>query len=99
MDYICSKYNSKEGASGALADYTDITTVAAFASLFSGVGIALKLIIRTDSDIEVKLNSTSNDSITIATATDSPFELNWLAVSKVFVKCAGGANLKIIVGR
>ena len=48
--------------------------------------------IRTDATISVKLNETTNDSITVAAA-DSPFELNNLIfVSNVFISNASGGN-------
>lgn len=92
----CSVYNSKEGASGIISNI-DITTVAAFANLFSGIGVANRVIIRTDASITVKLNRSDADSITVAA--NEKFELDWLAVKAIYVTAAGSANLKIIVGR
>lgn len=102
MDEMCHMYHSVEAASGTLSDYTDITTVAAWAALFTGganggVRVSKRTIIRTDAAIEVKFNDSSNGPISIAA--NAQMEVNWLFVSKIFVKAGSGSNLKIIVAR
>lgn len=90
-------YKSKEGASGIITD-TDITSVAAFAALFTGIGgISNHTIIRTDAAITVRLNDVAADGISIAA--NERFECDWESVAKIFVTAAGSANLKIITSR
>jgi hypothetical protein len=96
MNQPMSIYTSKEGSSGIITD-TDITSVAAFAALFSTVGISKNTIIRTDAAITVRLNSVTNDAISLAA--NERFEIDWLNVAKIFITAAAAANLKIAVAR
>lgn len=54
--------------------------------------------IRTDQTITIKLNSTSNDSITI-TSSDSPYTIDTLEITNVYITNASGstANIKIYI--
>ena len=65
-------------------------------AIFSNVTLARYCEIRTDQTITVKLNSTSNDSITIASS-DSPYALNNLEITTLYVTNNSGsiANVKI----
>ena len=50
--------------------------------------------IRTDQTISIKLNSTSNQSITIA-ATDSPFTIKGIEIVNLFISNASGSTAAI----
>jgi len=52
--------------------------------------------IRTDADISIKINSVSNDSISIGPG-ESPFQINKLEVSNIFLSSTPGANVKILL--
>lgn len=91
-----SIYTSKEGATGIVTDQ-DITGIAAFAALFTTVGISQNTILRTDAAITVRFNSVSNDAISIAA--NERFEIEWLNISKIFITAAATANLKAMVAR
>ena len=61
-------------------------------------GFANKAVIRTDQTITVKVNSTSNDAVTVTT-TDSPFTLAGVEINNIFITNASGstANVKILL--
>ena len=65
---------------------------------FNNVSLARYVSIRTDQTITVRLNSTSNNLITI-TSSDSPLTVNTLEVTNVFVSNSSGstANVKILL--
>ncbi len=65
-------------------------------SAFSNVTTARYCEIRTDQTITVKLNATTNDSITI-TSSDSPYVINNIETTNLYITNASGstANIKI----
>ena len=64
---------------------------------FSNVVPWKRTLIRTNVTISIKLDSTSNHSITV-TASDSPFEIDWQEVTNIYITNASGstAALKFI---
>lgn len=66
---------------------------------FANVSKAWMLLIWTDQDISIKLNSTSNPSIPIP-AVESPYELrNIIRISNIYITNASGAtaNIKVML--
>jgi len=64
---------------------------------FNNVNPWGRTLIRTNIPISIKLNSTSNDSISISPL-DSPFEVDWQEVTNIFITNSSGdtASLKFI---
>ena len=85
--YEASQFTVNNGVSNY-----DVKTTA---SMFESVTQAHFTEIRTTQDISVKLNSTSNNSIQIA-STDSPYSINpgnlGLIVRNVYISNASGVN-------
>lgn len=52
--------------------------------------------IRTDSSITLKINSASNNSITL-TSTVSPFEIEGMTITDLLISNVGTANVKIFL--
>lgn len=78
----------------ATTDY-DLDTQQADA--FKNVSRAWLVLIWTDNDISIKLNSTSNPSIAVPAA-ESPFEFrNIISVSNIYISNASGATASIKV--
>lgn len=50
--------------------------------------------IRTDQTITVKINSTSNDSITIA-STDSPLDIRGIEIRNLYLSNSSGSNAAV----
>ncbi len=75
---------------------SDYDANAGVANAFSNITTARYTEIRTDQTITVKLNSTSNHSITI-TSSDSPYMIDNLEITNVYITNASGstANIKI----
>ena len=93
---FCTIYKSIEAASGTPSDAA-LTSITAFSALFSSIqGIANRVIIRTDSEILIRLNKVTNAQITISA--NEKFETDWIGISEIFIT-ATNANLKIIVAR
>lgn len=89
-----TSYNNAEfTVATGLSDY-DVATNES--SGFSSITTARNVEIRTDQTITVKLNSTSNHSITI-TSTDSPRSWIDIEITNVYITNASGstANVKI----
>ena len=77
---------------------TDYDLDAQQSSAFSNVPKAWLVIIWTDQDISIKLNSTDNPSITIP-AGESPFEFrDILAITNIYITNNSGntANIKVM---
>lgn len=89
-------YDSAEFAVANLA--ADYNVASNQAAAFNRVPTANTITIRTDHNISVKLNSTSDPAITIATV-DSPFVLTNIPVSNLFITNNSGsaANVKLIL--
>ena len=64
------------------------------ANAFANAALYTRLILRTNKTITIKLNSTTSPSITIA-PTDSPFQIDWLEVTKLYISNASGATAAI----
>jgi len=60
------------------------------------VPVAHKMSIRTDAAISIKLNSSDNDAISVAAA-ESPFFLDFLEITNIFITNTGTANIKVII--
>lgn len=91
---ISTIYESKEAAVGVLAN-VNIRTQAGFGTLFDTVKIAYKTIIRSDTDITVRFNSSTNDPITVES--NIILEVSWLEATSIFITTTGATNLKIIL--
>jgi len=76
---------------------TNYDVDAQVAAMFTNVKTAYYTEIRTDQTITVRLNSTDNGAITIA-STDSPYVIDQVAVSNIYITNASGstANVKIL---
>jgi hypothetical protein len=96
MQFKGTIYTSKEGNTGVITA-TDITTVAAFAALFTTIKISKNTVIRTDAAITVRFNAVGNDGITLAA--NEVLEVDWLNVTAIFITAAGTAALKIILSQ
>jgi Na+-transporting NADH:ubiquinone oxidoreductase subunit NqrF len=92
---VNNSYESKEfTVNNGASDY-DVKTQQ---SMFATVATARRVLIRTDKTITIKFNATGNQSITIA-STDSPFVIESLEVTNIFISNASGsgANVKVIL--
>jgi hypothetical protein len=65
---------------------------------FDTVHVATLVSIRTNETITIKFNDTGNDGVTV-TSTDSPFEIDYLEVTNVYISNASGntAAIKILL--
>jgi hypothetical protein len=89
-------YEYKTGSpnvAGVLAD-TDITEIVGFTNLFSKVKPAHRIRIYAANTIYVRLNSVTNDIITITSTT--PYIQEKDEVSKIFIS-TGGAGVAVTV--
>ena len=68
------------------------------AASFSNIPVAKRLEIRTNVAISVKFNSSANAAITIS-PTDSPYTMEWLEVTNIFITNNSGstASIKILL--
>jgi hypothetical protein len=75
-------------------DYNVRTQVAAF---FNSIKVYRRVEIRTNANISIKLNSTSNSAISVS-FTDSPYTLDIIEVTNIFITNASGstASIKLI---
>jgi hypothetical protein len=84
------EFNVNDGAS----DYDVNTNQATFSSVFGAETVsgsyANRVSIRTNNTITVKLNSTGNHSITIA-STDSPFVIEGVEITNMYISNSSGA--------
>ena len=87
-------YDSIEFAVTAVTDY-DLKTNQSGA--FDNVKVATDILIRTDSDINFKFNSSSNATVSL-TAPENALTFNSLKVSNIFItNTVGTATLKIFM--
>ncbi len=89
------KYDSVEFTLSAGS--TDYNLDANQSNAFANVRPWKRTLIRTNVTISIKINSTSNHSITISNL-DSPFEIDWQEVTNLFITNSSGntASIKII---
>ena len=85
-------YDSDGWATGIVSDYDVKTNRAA---MFSSVSNARYVSIRTDAQITVKFNLSTNSSITIDANTS--FNCDTLETSNIFITAASSANVKIFL--
>lgn len=85
-------YDNVEWATGIVSDY-DVSSGQADA--FSNITTARYVSIRTDAAITVKLNSTSNHSVTVEASTT--LNIDTLEVTNIFVTAVASANIKIFM--
>ena len=78
------------------SDYNLDTQQADFLAVFNtgSVNYPSQVKIRTDQTITVKLNSTSNDSITIA-STDSPLDIRGIEIRNIFLSNSSGSSAAV----
>lgn len=91
-----TNYDSAEFAvANATTDYNVMTNQTA---AFNRVTTANRLIVRTDHNIQIKFNTTSDPAITVQTV-DSPFDLSGVPVTNLFITNNSGAtaNIKLIL--
>ena len=89
---VNTSYDNCEFASGIVSDY-DVATNESDA--FNNVTTARYVSIRTDAEITVKFNSTSNDSITVEASTT--LNIDTLEVTNIYLTAASSANVKIFL--
>lgn len=67
------------------------------AGSFNNVPVWKRTLIRTNIQVSIKLNSTSNDAITISPL-DSPLEIDWQEITNIYITNASGstASLKFV---
>ena len=85
-------YDNVEFATGIVTDY-DVKENQATA--FANVSLARFCSIRTDADISVKFNASTNHSITISANTT--FNVDTLEITNIFITAAASANCKIFL--
>jgi len=73
---------------------TDYDVSAGQANAFNNIEIARYICIRTNETITLKCNAITNNSITI-TSSDSPFVINTLEVTNLFITNASGSTASI----
>lgn len=83
-------YESYEAALTDKTNYSVKNDAGKFSRVFH------KAFIRTDSTISVKINSTSSDSITVA-STDSSFKIEDMTIKDLYISNTGTANVKILL--
>lgn len=96
----CPYYESHEFTlSTGTSDVTLTSESATFPAVFNPANDApgrhaSQMILRTDATISIKLNDTSNHSITIA-STDSPFKLEDVEIRQVYLTNSSGGNAAV----
>lgn len=91
---ISTIYESKEAAVGVVAD-ANIRAQAGFGTLFDTVKIAYRVIIRTDQDVLIRVNSVTNDQITINA--NVAYDASFLETTSIFITTTVGTNVKVIL--
>ena len=85
-------YDNAEWATGAVTNY-DVS--AGQTSAFNNVTTATFVSIRTNAEITVKFNATTNDSITVTASTT--FSIDTLLITNIYITAASTANVKIFL--
>lgn len=91
---ISTVYASKESATGIVSN-VDLTSIAAFSALFTVVKIGYRCIIRTNQDITIRFNASTNDAITVEANT--AFDCDFLEFTSIYITAAASANLKVFI--
>ena len=90
---VCNTvYDNVEFATGIVTDYD---VAANQATCFHAVTTARFCSIRTDADITVKFNLSTNEAITISANTT--FNVDTLEITNIFITAAASANVKIFL--
>lgn len=91
-----TNYDSAEfSVANSTTDYNVATNQTA---AFSRVLTASRMILRTDRNISIRLNSNTDPTITVQTV-DSPFELTGVPITNLFItnNSGGSATIKLIL--
>lgn len=88
---VNTAYENHEWATGIVADYNVKTGQSAFGTISTARFVS----IRTDSEITVKFNETTNNAVTIAANTS--FNLETLEVTNIYITAVASANVKVFL--
>lgn len=90
------KYESHEWEATTVTDWSVKTNIS---GAFATTTIVTDLLVRTDQEITLAFNSSSNCTMTL-TSSESPLNITSLKVSDIFITTSTTTNLKILmVGR
>lgn len=92
LSIIGEKYESKEFALAAASTNYNVRTGQ---SAFVKFKHAQHITIRTDNDLTVKFNSTSDDGITLSA--DDRLQVDGILVTNIYLTSSPGANVKILL--
>lgn len=92
--YESIEFSLSTGESDYDLDSNQSEFLAVFKQDATGNKWPTKIIFRTDQTISFKLNSTSDDSITV-TSTDSPFTIDGVEIRNVYITNSSGSTAAI----